>query len=462
MRPSTLVTPLLLIAIGALLLVSRLYPDIALIDHIARYWPVLLIGWGVLRFIEIVFWWATDRALPFHGISGGEWTLIIFLSLAGFSLHAARGFYNWLPASGIQWGGLEVFGNNYDYPLSAEAAASAAPRIVIESFDGSARIVGGDVQMVTISGRTSIRAMNQEEADRANEASTLEIAGDTNQVIIRPEQNTGGGPAAMRITSDIEITVPRGASIQARGGTADFDISNVMGEVDIDADRSGIRLEGIGSNVRLNLRNSDLIRAVNVAGAFDLKGRGDDIDLEAIQGRVTVDGSYTGLTQFRNLTQPVHWIGPQTEITAQAITGDLRMTLGDINASNLTGPVRINSRTKDIWLTGVTESLDVTVDRGDLTLDIPNTPVPRITARTQAGNVEIALPQNGGFTLNATTNRGEALNDYGDQIREERDNRGASLRGSPRPGPAIDVSVGRGRLFLRRAGEILPENPGEF
>ena len=54
MRRSSLVTPLLLIGVGALLLARTLHPELPLMDYVARYWPFALIGWGVLRAAEIL------------------------------------------------------------------------------------------------------------------------------------------------------------------------------------------------------------------------------------------------------------------------------------------------------------------------------------------------------------------------------------------------------------------------
>ena len=85
---SSLVAPLLLIGIGALFLARNLYPELPLMDYLARYWPFLLIVWGVLRFAEVLFWSATDRPLPRAGVSGGEWVLVVFLCVFGPSMHA--------------------------------------------------------------------------------------------------------------------------------------------------------------------------------------------------------------------------------------------------------------------------------------------------------------------------------------------------------------------------------------
>src|SRR5580692_10292503 len=137
MRRTSVVAPLLLIAIGGLFLARNLYPEVPLLDYLAKYWPFLLIVWGVLRLAEVLFWSATDKPLPRAGVSGGEWVLVVFLCMFGASLHAVRGFNTWWPRN-VTIGGLDMFGESYDFPLDGQKPASKTPRVVLESFRGTA------------------------------------------------------------------------------------------------------------------------------------------------------------------------------------------------------------------------------------------------------------------------------------------------------------------------------------
>ncbi len=161
MRRGSLVGPLLLIGIGALFLARNVFPDLQLLDYLARFWPILLIVWGGLRLVEILVGMAMDRPLPVRGLTGGEIILVVLLCVFGASLHAVRGFSTWFPRSGIELGGLEVFGQSFEYPVAGEAATSKAPKIVIESFRGNARITGADVQTVKVTGRSTGRSLDQ-------------------------------------------------------------------------------------------------------------------------------------------------------------------------------------------------------------------------------------------------------------------------------------------------------------
>src|SRR5260370_7758557 len=81
MKRGSVIGPLILIEIGALFLLGNLWPEIPMADIISRYWPFLLIGWGLLRLVEILLWAIMSKPIPRNGVSGGPWGLVFFLSI---------------------------------------------------------------------------------------------------------------------------------------------------------------------------------------------------------------------------------------------------------------------------------------------------------------------------------------------------------------------------------------------
>jgi hypothetical protein len=448
MKRTSVVAPLLLIGIGLLFLARNMYPDLALIDYFARYWPVLLILWGVLRLAEILFWAATEKELPARGMSGGEWILIVFLCMIGLSVHTVRGFENWWPRSGITMGGIDMFGESFDYPIAAEKPAGKTPRVIIESFRGNARITGTDATSVKVTGHKTIRSLEQNRADRANQDSPFEITGDANELTIRTNQDHVGGN--QRITDEMEITVPKGSTIEAHGRYGDFDINDIAGNVEVISDNAGVRLQNIGGEVKIDTRKSDIIRAISVKGPVDLKGHGADVELQDIDGQVTMAGTYSGVIQFRNISKPLRFQGQQTDLNIEKLPGQVRMALGDFTATNLVGPVRLNTRSRDVHISDFTNSLEVSVERGDVELRPGKLPIAKMDVHAHFGDVEVSLPSAAKFDLTGTTGRGEVYSDFGAPLHTERNGQGGAIRGSS-GGPVINLQTERGKMTVRKA-----------
>jgi DUF4097 and DUF4098 domain-containing protein YvlB len=457
MRRASLFAPLLLIGLGALFLARNVYPDLRLLDYLAKYWPFLLILWGVLRLGEILYWGATRQPFPRTGISGGEWGLVVLLCFIGVTLHTVMGFSTWFP-NRFRLGGLDMFGESFDYPIAGNKPTSKTPHVLIESFSGNARIIGMDSQEVKVTGRKTIRSLDQNGADRANEEAAFEITGSPDQVVIRTNQNRAGGPRS--VSEEIEILVPKGASIEAhgeaRGRSGDFDIHDVDGTVTITSDNSGVRLENIGGETRLDLRTSDIVRAVNLKGSLDLKGRGGDIDLENISGPVSINGFYSGMLQFHNLSKTVHFVGPQTEFFAERIPGQVRMPLNDFTGTNLVGPIRLTTRSRDVQISDFTNSLEISADRADIELRPGTLPLSKIDVHTRiAGDITLALPAASKFNLTASTGAGEVEDSFGGPVKVDQSGRGGTMRGS-NGGPELNLRTERGRMTVRTAS---PDEP---
>jgi hypothetical protein len=448
MKRTSVVAPILLIGIGGLFLARNLYPELPLLDFLAKYWPLLLILWGTLRLAEVLFWTATDKPLPMHGVTGGEWMLVIFLCIFGASLHAVRGFSTWWPRN-VTVGGLDMFGQSYEYPIAGVKSTSKNPHVVIESFRGNAKITGVDADAVNVVGHRTIRSLDQGGADAAAREAVFELAGDSNEVIVRNNSDRLSG-GSIRVVAEMEITVPKGATIEAHGRGGDFEISDVNGNVEIVSDSAGVRLQNLGGDARVDLRKSDIVRAIGVKGTVELKGHGQDIDLQNIEGPVIITGAYSGEVQFRNLSKPLRYNGENTDLNIEKLPGQLRMA-PDFTGSNLVGPVHLSARSRDVTISDFSNDLEIVVNRGDINLRPGNLPLPRMDVQTRTGDITLSLPPAAKFDLTAVTSHGDAENEFGPPIHAQDDGRGASLRGTVAGGPVVNVHTDHGKIVVRKA-----------
>ena len=313
MRRGSVVGPVILILLGGIFLLNNIRPDFSVLDTLVNYWPFILIAWGVLRLVEILISGVGNAPLtpgapvrPYPGLTGGEWVLIVFLCILGSGAFFVRNRVGHWPPNSIRAKIIGDFGDAYDYPIAEKKVATGkTPRVLIENFRGNARIVGTDASEVKVSGRKTVRALQQSEADDANQRSPVDLTNQNELIVIRTNQERA--PGDRTLSADLEISVPKGASVEGRGRSGDFDISDIAGNVEVTSDNAGVRVQNVGGNVRIDLRKSDLIRAVNVKGPVEVKGRGQNVELENIEGQVTITGSHSGDLQFRNLAKPLRF-----------------------------------------------------------------------------------------------------------------------------------------------------------
>ncbi|HUE00360.1 MAG TPA: DUF4097 family beta strand repeat-containing protein [Bryobacteraceae bacterium] len=443
MRRRSVTGPILLILIGAGFLIYNLRPDIQLFDVMATYWPFLLIAWGALRLVEILVDYFRGDLKYASGFSGGEVVLIVFICFIGWGAFEAH-------AHGIQFRpAWEAFGEHYDYNVEDQKPAGSVTKVVFENTRGNLKVVGADTTDVKVTGRKTVQAVNQGEADRANNSTPLEIVAQGDTITVRTNQDHN--PTSGRISEDLEITVPNRVSVELHGNNGDYDVSEVNGGVQVEADRADVRLNKVGGDARIELQRSDLVRAADLKGKLDLQGKGSDLELENIAGEVTINGSYSGNLEFKNLAKPLHFESPNTDLRVAGLPGQISMDLGELTGNNLVGPVHLVTKSKDVKIEDFSNSLDLETERGDIELQPKHMPLAKIDARSRSGQINLVLPDKAGFQLVATTDHGEAVNDFGAPIQKETDGRSASLKGTVGQGPSIHVVTERGTVTVRKA-----------
>ena len=180
MRRRSITGPLLLLLIGGMFLWRNLHPETPIFDIFALYWPFLLIGWGLLRLVEAVVW----RQRGWVSFTGGEVALVVLMCIAGSGLwEAHRHGVHFNPA------GLDVFGEQFDYPVTATAPAAGVTRVTFDNPRGNIKVTGADTQEITVTGHKTIRAWGRDDAGRTDKSTPVELVPQGDRLLIRTNQD---------------------------------------------------------------------------------------------------------------------------------------------------------------------------------------------------------------------------------------------------------------------------------
>ena len=106
-----------------------------------------------------------------------------------------------------------------------------------------------------------------------------------------------------------------------------------------------------------------------------------------------------------------------------------------------------------------TQSVELETDRGDIEMTPGKLPLASIEARSGSGKIELLLPEKAAFQLDATAERGDAVNDFGPQISKETEGRSSTLKGRVGDGPSIHITANRGSVSVRKEGTAPSEIP---
>ncbi len=124
------------------------------------------------------------------------------------------------------------------------------------------------------------------------------------------------------------------------------------------------------------------------------------------------------------------------------------MDRGDLRANNLAGPFKLDTRSKAVHLENVTG--DVRVDDTNASVEVTTrTPLGNIEISNARGGIEVALPANAGFQIDAESRSGDIQSDFpldGDNRRRDAAARGTVGKG----GPVVRLRAERGTIQIRK------------
>jgi len=444
MKPRSITAPVLLVVIGVIFLINNIWHDVPVWALVADYWPEMLIVLGLIGLVEALYHASRGEPNPPRPLAGGGIVWIVML-IAFFSWAGNHGNLHIGPFSN----GFGMLGTEYTYEVNATGASQGVSRVVLDNLKGNLSLkgeAGGDVK---VSGRKSVRAFGKADADKANDQSPVHVERQGDLLIIRADDPKNSHSSSISV--DLDITIPKGIDVEARGRTGDLTIDDIAGNVAVTSGRGDVRLTNIGKDVKIESSRGGLIRATDVKGKVDLQGRGGDVQLENIAGEVTVNGEFSGTLEFQALAKPLHFQSQRSDFHVEGVPGTITLDLGDLKMNNVTGPVRFQTSTRDIEATDISNGLEISVEHGDIQVTETKMPLPKMDIHSHNGDVTLAMPEKAGFDLDGKTGQGEVSNDFGDPLKTEQSGRAATIKGKQGSGPDIKVGTDRGTLTVKKS-----------
>src|SRR5258706_4756050 len=428
-RPTrSIAGPIVLIIIGLLFLLMTMgvLNRYSLFALYGKYWPALLILWGVIKLIEHE---QSKRAgLPARGIGAGGVVLALFLVFTGL---AATQFVRVWPniKDHIQLGDNEdiedwMGRSTFDYSDELSKEFPAGGTLHINNERGSINInVAEDSHMLKVSARKKIRAEKQEEADGYNEKTKPDIT--INGQTLNLNANTQGA-GDKSVTTDMDVYVPRNVELDITDRRGDVTITGVSGNAAINHQRGEVNVSEHTGNVTIDIRGSSA-RVQHVKGDVTIQGRGNEVAVEDVDGAAHLNGEFQESVRLVRVTKTVSCKSDRTDIESSRLDGRLDLDAADLRADSLSGPMGLNTRSKDISIEGLSGDLRLQDDNG--TVEVGLHKPGNIQIENRKGDVQVTIPPNTSVKIEARSRGGEISSDFSELQINNSDNQ-ASATGS--------------------------------
>jgi DUF4097 and DUF4098 domain-containing protein YvlB len=268
-------------------------------------------------------------------------------------------------------------------------------------------------------------------------------------VLVLSSIGTQGVENANYARVNMEVQVPRKASVDLQSMRGDVRVIGRDGDVKIQASRGDAQTEDVNGKVEAHARHGDFL-ARKVSGDVSIEGSINDCTVSDVGGQVELRGDFYGSINVSRVPKPVRFNSSRTDLEITKLDGDMRMESGDLRISSMTGPVTLRTRSKDIHFDSLAGDLTLDDSNGEVEVHV-KAPVGNIDINDRNGQVRITLPDKSNFSVDAETRNGDIRSDFSEiRVENVRDTNHASGRvGSG--GGTVRLRTEHGDIEIRKS-----------
>lgn len=408
-RPRSSAGPIVLIVLGVIFLFGNLHMISweRLGTLYAHYWGALLILWGVIKVIE--YQRAQREGLQPRGIGASGVVLAIAIIVSG--LVATQ-------VTRVNWSGLrnqiniddddfnDIFGDKYSFDdhLNQDFPAHASLKVLDDR--GAVSVHASDDNKISVVVRKRVGADDQNQADKYNEETKPTITAIGGLVTLDARTNAAGDHP---IETDLDISIPRKASVTIVSRRGDVAVSGREGDIDISNQHSDVSVEDVKGNVRLNLERSSA-KLEEITGDVQIRGRLNEVSVLDVKGGAQLDGDFMESVKLGRVDKTVTFKSSRTDMDFSKIQGELDLNSDDLHADNLEGPVHLTTRSKEIRLDAVSGDVRLKDENGGVEITMRS--LGNVQIENRNGDIQLSVPEKPGFHVDARTHDGEIQSDF--------------------------------------------------
>ena len=457
MRRGSLVGPVLLVGLGVTFLLVEMgrLNWWAVTQWFGRWWPLMLIAAGAILLAE----WTLDQrtqhtraeqGLPPSGsraIGGGVIWLLILVAIFGGMVHLSSRAANWNSENfrfGI--GDLDrALGNAHDSDDSMTQAISADGVLTIDNPRGDVTVSGtSDDGQVHLAIHKQVFAFDGREAESKTRSLQPAISGDGQRVSVSVPQVQSGH-------ADLTIDVPRGVAVNVTADRGEVRVNSLHAAVTVNSNHGSVDLSGITGAVVAHMHNDNAsFSAHSVTGPVTTDGRAGDLNVSDVRGDVSLNGDFFGATHVERVDGQVHFRTSRTDFQMARLDGEMDVDRGsELNADQLLGPVVLTTRQKNITLERVQGNVQIRNRDGSVTLT-NSAPLGSINVENHHGSVDVGVPAEAGFVVQASTRHGAVENDF--SLPKQGSDDSPELNGTVgKGGPLVRIDTSDGDVTVRKS-----------
>jgi hypothetical protein len=387
---------------------------------IGRYWPVLIIFWGLSRLISH-FRLDQDSATRRRSVlTAGDIVLLLFLLVLGTAI---------TKAVSINFGDLpqEILDLKTDEPFDIFGVPSKSFSYVeertqpltnqdttldIQNLYGNVDIDVHDHAELRIRLERKIKSQDESKAKALASGLTIVVQHKSSGYSVTTNRNQQNKENGNEIKTNFSIWVPRATRLVVSNKYGSITLKGVAGPHSLINGYGAIKVSDIEGNLHIENQNGP-VKANEVSGNCDVNNKYGPVELDTIGGTVKIDESYGSLT-LRNIKGPVQLAQKYGSVNCSDLESTLSIDgrYAEIKGASIEGDVQIVTSYKDVDLEDVRGAVTVQGKHGDISIKGEHTLTKPIKVDSEYSAVSITLPEESRFRIEAYSKFGKFVSDF--------------------------------------------------
>ncbi len=437
-----------LISIGVILLLRNMGYSIPIWEGLSQYWPVLIIGWGLVKLVDYYRLQGEKRSI----FSAGEVVLLVFVLVAGTAFTAAARIGSDLSFIGILGEELDLFdvlGESFEFSSTIESDAEPGGKIEIHNIYGAVEVGPGEEDAIVVDVEMRIRAINREEAEELEPEMYFTIEQRDGVYVIASNRDDLDSSRRRRFRSSLHIQVPAMSEVEVDNRYGTVQIAGLTGNQTVRNKFGGTTVRDVTGNVLVEDGYGALV-VEDITGDVSATNEFARVDLSRVSGNVSVDNKF-GEVRLVEIAGDLAVENRFSEVRAEGIGGGVVVegTNSSVDLEDV-GAVQVETTYRDVTVQRPLGAVDIDNRHGDIRVSFAQPPRDDVSITGDFADVRIEMPAASSFSLDARASRGSVESGFEgmETIRSGPDQQIVGETGSQ--GPDISIETRRGDVRIVR------------
>jgi DUF4097 and DUF4098 domain-containing protein YvlB len=361
-------------------------------EVLRHWWPLALIFLGLVKLYDRTVASRSDDPGSAR-ITGGEIWLVVGMMVLLSCVVA------------VDYGKRAIGGEKFPqvwsgdaYPFDLDVAPKTVPanaRVTIRGGRGDITVRTADTLEIRVAGKKNIHSWNENDAQRRSGPISVEIVQNGDGYEIHP---TGVGAGDSRVAIDMDIQVPKKASVTVRNERGDITVSDMTAPVSVTSSSGDVEVRDTASDVTIEMHKGD-VKVTDTKGDIKISGKGGQVDVASATGSFTLDGEFYGPIRADKVAKGLRFISQRTDLTLTSLTGHMEASSGNLEIVDAPGDITLRTNRYSVTVENVTGKVKVDNRDGDVDLRFSSPPKADIEVTNTNASISLTLPESASFNI---------------------------------------------------------------